>query len=294
MLIASFLQYLRYEKNFSSHTVLSYDIDLNQFSKFIISLGDDEFSPQKVNTATIRQWIVFLMEKGYSPLSVKRKLSSIRSFFKYLCRLSVIDVNPAKKVLAPKANKMLPCFVKEKDMEFILGAKISSTFEDIRDHAILDVFYTTGMRCSELVKLNDEDVNMDAGLLKVTGKRNKQRLIPFFNNLKDTIQSYLEERNKIVSEHTDSPFFIKKDGQRLTYNAVYNIVKRKLSEIPNLSKRSPHILRHSFATSMLNNGADLNAVKELLGHKSLSSTEVYTHTSLEELKKVYHQAHPRA
>ncbi|MDR1719158.1 MAG: tyrosine recombinase XerC [Dysgonamonadaceae bacterium] len=296
MLIASFLQYLRYEKNHSFHTVASYKNDLNQFKEFVIH-EKQVFDPLEVDRAIVRHWIVSLSAQGYSPLSVNRKLSALKSFFKYLCRLSIVPSNPISKISGPKAGKSLPSFIKEKEMLMLLDSEsdvADLTFEAIRDRTILDVFYSTGMRCAELVGLRDKDVDINNGIIKVTGKRNKQRLIPFSDNLRETLNHYLEKRNEVIIPNPDVAFFIRKSGKPLSNNIVYNIVTRKLSEIPNLSKRSPHVLRHSFATSMLNNGADLNAVKELLGHASLSSTEVYTHTTFEELKKVYHQAHPRA
>ncbi len=303
MLIESFLQYIRNEKNFSSHTVMSYHNDLKQFEQFVLSKMD-AFDPKLIDASFVRQWIVHLMGEGYSPLSVNRKLSSLKSFFKYLYKLSLIDSQPFKKISGPKANKMLPNFVKEKDMEVILSEEsYGNSFEDIRDKTILEVFYGTGMRCAELASLKDGDVDLDACMLKVTGKRNKQRLIPFSVTLKEILQTYFECRVMTLRTPSDAnaaeqysaqAFFIRKDGRPLTNSIIYNMVNKRLKMIPGLSKHSPHVLRHSFATGMLNNGADLNAVKELLGHESLASTEVYTHTTFEELKKVYHQAHPRA
>jgi integrase/recombinase XerC len=292
MNIESFLRYLRYEKNYSSHTVESYSNDLFQFKRFVC--GDETLDPKTIDAVWIRRWMVSLMEEGYSPLSVNRKLSSLKSFFKYLCKYKYIETSPVKNLHGPKTTKPLPYFVKDSDMSKLLSDREEAdSFEGERDKAILDVFYTTGIRCAELVGLKNEDVDFQAKLIKVTGKRNKQRLIPFSDALKKTMQSYINIR----SETTDSPadaFFVRKNGEKLSNSIVYGIVNKRLSEIPNLSKKSPHVLRHTFATSMLNNGADLNAVKELLGHASLSSTEVYTHTTFEELKKVYHQAHPRA
>lgn len=293
MLIESFLQYLRYEKIFSSHTVSSYRNDLNQYQEFIIR-ERSVFDPRETDSAQVRRWIIFLMGEGYSPLSVNRKLSAVKSFYRYLFRLKQIERDPVRKVNGPKANKALPSFVKEKDMEMILNEPdFNEDFESVRDRTIIEFFYTTGMRCAELVGLDDSDVDLESCLLKVTGKRNKQRLIPFSGKLKEMANVYLVVRQEI--DHTqETAFFVRKDGLRLTNRLVYGIVNRRLSEVSGLSKKSPHVLRHTFATSMLNNGADLNAVKELLGHASLSSTEVYTHTTFEELKKVYHQAHPRA
>ena len=293
MLIESFLQYLQYEKNYSSHTVGGYGNDLFQFKQFVC--GEEEFDPKGIDTLIVRRWIVSLMGENYSPLSVNRKLSSLKSFFKYLCRYNYIETSPVKNVVGPKTSKPLPCFVKEAEMNNLFSDLDGDhSFEGMRDKAILDVFYTTGMRCAELVGLKDEDVDFNAGLIKVTGKRNKQRLIPFSDKLKESIHLYLSGRQEDVESVVGGWLFVRRNGKPLSNSIVYGIVSKRLSEIPSLSKKSPHILRHTFATSMLNNGADLNAVKELLGHASLSSTEIYTHTTFEELKKTYHQAHPRA
>jgi integrase/recombinase XerC len=297
MHVDSFLQYLRYEKNYSAHTVEAYERDIRQFQAFVCG-EENTFNPQETGAGVVRQWIISLMEEGYSPLSVNRKLSSLKSFFRYLYRNQKITANPMTKVSGPKVHKPLPNFVKDKDMDVLLHEDLpetpegEKTFEGERDRAILDVLYTTGMRCAELVGLKEGDVDFDAQLIKVTGKRNKQRLIPFAKVLKDSLQEYQDSRSRAVA--APQAFFVRKDGRPLNNNMVYRIIHKELAAVPNLSKRSPHVLRHSFATSMLNNGADLNAVKELLGHASLASTEVYTHTTFEELKKTYQQAHPRA
>ena len=293
MFIESFLRYLQFEKNYSSHTVESYSNDLSQFKCFVF--GEEAFDPKAVDSVWVRRWMVSLMNESYSPLSVNRKLSSLKSFFKYLCKYKHIETSPVKNLRGPKVSKPLPHFVKDLDMSRLLSKwDDEDAFEGERDKAILDVFYTTGIRCAELVGLKNEDIDFHTKLIKVTGKRNKQRLIPFSDTLKDVMQSYIYIRSETIDSPIDNAFFIRKNGKKLSNSIVYAIVNKRLSEIPNLSKKSPHVLRHTFATSMLNNGADLNAVKELLGHASLSSTEVYTHTTFEELKKVYHQAHPRA
>ena len=291
-MIESFLQYLQYEKNYSAHTVESYKNDLFQFKEFVS--GDSDFEPEKIDTVWVRRWIVSLMNENYSPLSVNRKLSSLKSFFKYLCKNKQIETSPIRNIRGPKVKKPLPHFVKDLDMEKLLSVwDDEDAFEGERDKAILDVFYTTGIRCAELAGLKNEDVDFQSKMIKVTGKRNKQRLIPFSEPLKNVLQSYINIRSEAIESPADA-FFVRKNGKALSNSVIYGIVHKRLSEIPNLSKKSPHVLRHTFATSMLNNGADLNAVKELLGHASLSSTEVYTHTTFEELKKAYHQAHPRA
>jgi integrase/recombinase XerC len=292
-MIESFLQYLQYEKNYSAHTVESYKNDLYQFKEFVC--GDSSFNPLTIDTVWVRRWIVSLMNENYSPLSANRKLSSLKSFFKYLCKNKYVETSPIRNIRGPKVKKPLPHFVKDLDMENLFSVwDDGDSFEGERDKAILDVFYTTGIRCAELAGLKNEDVDFQSKIIKVTGKRNKQRLIPFSDTLKNVLQSYINIRSEEVVSLADNAFFVRKNGKALSNSVIYGIVNKRLSEIPNLSKKSPHVLRHTFATSMLNNGADLNAVKELLGHASLSSTEIYTHTTFEELKKAYHQAHPRA
>ena len=292
MLIESFLKYIQYEKKYSLCTVEAYENDLFQFKQFIC--GDEEFNPQEIDAIIIRRWIVFLMEQNYSALSVNRKLSSLKSFFRFLCKNRNIQVNPAKNINGPKANKPLPSFVKEKEMnQLFIDLEEDDSFEGLRDKAIIDVFYTTGIRCAELITLKDENIDFGTQLIKVTGKRNKQRLIPFSSNLKEVLQNYILKRNEEV-QHNKETFFVRLTGQALSHSIIYNMVRKKLAQVSTQTKKSPHVLRHSFATGMLNNGAELNAVKELLGHASLASTEVYTHTTFEELKKTYHQAHPRA
>jgi len=293
-LINSFLENIRYERKYSSHTVFSYQNDLLQFREFVLR-EKKEACIRDVDSVLIRRWILFLMKENYSPLSVNRKLSSLRSFFKYLCKNSILSKNPLVGVQGPKTSKPLPNFLKDKDINSLLDQSMFSveTFEEVRDYTLLEVLYLTGIRRSELVFLKDKDIDFEACLMKVTGKRNKQRLIPFSSQLKNTISFYLSIRDKEIEKKTDA-FFVRKNGTSLSTSIVYNIVRRMLMQIPGLSQRSPHVLRHTFATGMLNNGADLNAVKEVLGHVSLSSTEIYTHTTFEELKKVYHRAHPRA
>jgi len=294
MFTESFLKYLQYEKNYSVHTVISYRNDLTQFIEFVCG-NEDDFSPENIDSVWVRRWMTNLMESGYSAFSVNRKLSSLKSFFRYLATNRTISANPLRNVKGPKVTKPLPSFVKDLDMTAVLTAfDGGESFEEVRDRAIIDVFYTTGMRCSELTGLSDGDIDFGACLIKVNGKRNKQRLIPFAENLKNSLKTYIEVRNKEVGSLDCKAFFVRPNGLALSHSIIYGIVHRHLSEIPNLAKRSPHVLRHTFATSMLNHGADLNSVKELLGHSSLSSTEVYTHNTFEELKKVYHKAHPRA
>ena len=293
MLTDSFLDYLRYERNYSEKTVLAYGEDISQLREFAQEeIGD--FNPAEVTPELIREWIVSLMDKGYASTSVNRKLSSLRSFYKSLLKKKVVLVDPLRKITGPKNKKPLPSFLKENEMNRLLDdTDFGEGFEGCRDHLIIEMFYATGIRLSELIGLDDKDVDFSASLLKVTGKRNKQRLIPFGDELKEGMLEYVNVRNEQVLE-SGGAFFVRKNGERLYKNLVYNLVKRNLSKVVTLKKRSPHVLRHTFATTMLNNEAELGAVKELLGHSSLATTEIYTHTTFEELKKVYKQAHPRA
>ena len=291
--INSFLDYLRYERNYSNYTVGAYSKDLQQFEDFVKEKKEGVFEPEEVDTDIVRNWIVYLLDNKISAVSVNRKLSSLKSFFKFLTKQGFVSVNPLRFVTGPKTKKPLPSFVKDGDMESLLdGHGFNEDFEGVRNRLILEMLYDTGMRRSELVNLRDVDVDYNDMKIRVTGKRNKQRLIPFAEKLKDLMLAYINVRNDEVGVGCES-FFVRKNGKSLSPEILYTIVKKNLSEIPTLVKCSPHVLRHSFATSMLNNGAELSAVKELLGHSSLSSTSIYTHTTFEELKKVYH-AHPRA
>lgn len=293
MLIESFLDYLRFERNYSEKTILAYGNDLNQLQVFI-QKRFGKFAPEEVKSEQIREWIVLLMDDGCSPSSVNRKLSSIRSFYRFLLKKRYVDVDPLCKIVGPKKNKKLPYFLNEAQMDRLLDdADFGGGFNGCRDRLVIEMFYATGMRLSELIELNDVDIDFPSSLLKVVGKRNKERLIPFGDELREQILKYIDIRDEAVLR-TDDAFFVRENGKRLYPVLVYNIVKRNLSKVTTLKKKSPHVLRHTFATSMLNHEAELGAVKELLGHKSLATTEIYTHVTFEELKKVYKQAHPRA
>ncbi|MCL1942372.1 MAG: tyrosine-type recombinase/integrase [Candidatus Azobacteroides sp.] len=292
MYIEPFLQYLRYEKNYSSHTVSSYHKDLSQFDLFV----QDKFYVsdwKEVQADMIRSWIVSLMNDGDAPRTVNRKLSALKSFFKFLKKEGEVKTNPVKNIRGPKTNKPLPSFVKEKEMDMLLDdVFIVNDFESCRDHLIIELFYLTGMRRAELIELKTTDVDLSANQLKVTGKRNKQRYIPFGDELNRHICEYEKLKDQEVPG-SDNYFFVRKNGKKMYPKLVYLLVNKYLTSVSSLSKRSPHVLRHTFATSMLNHGAGLNEVKELLGHESLAATEIYTHITFEELKKVYHSAHPR-
>ena len=293
MWIESFLAYLRLERNYSEKTVVSYGIDLREFEGYF-KKADAEIDFTTVDADVVRNWVIHLMDEGRAATSVNRKLSTLRSFYRFLLKKKVMTVNPMTKVVGPKKKKPLPSFVREKDMDRLLDdLTFGEGYEGCRDRMILEMFYATGMRLSELIGLDDVDVDFSAKLIKVTGKRNKQRLIPFANELEHDLRVYIKVRDGALPNGSDA-FFVRKDGKRMYPMQVYRLVKRNLSKVVSLKKRSPHVLRHTFATAMLNDCAELRAVKELLGHESLTTTEVYTHTTFEELKKVYELAHPRA
>ena len=292
-LIEKYLRYLRYERNYSSLTEISYSKDLSQFADFV-QREHSGLNMVSVDPDVVRLWIVSLMESGFSARSVNRKLSALKSFYKYLMRIGEVVSSPVKNILGPKMKKPIPSFVNYSEMLNVLDEdNFDDTFEAIRDRLILELFYVTGMRRAELIGVRDVDVDFAAGTILVTGKRNKQRLIPISDDLKEQLEDYMYKRDEEIENQTGF-LFVKSDGKQLYPMLVYRVVNESLRGISTLSKASPHILRHSFATGMLNNGADINAVKELLGHSSLASTEVYTHTSFEELKNIYNKAHPRA
>lgn len=292
-IVDKYIDYLRYEKNYSSHTEISYYSDLIQFRDFIESHYRD-IELETVDGDIVRAWITFLMEAKTSARSVNRKLSSLKSFYRYLQKMGSISISPLKKISGPKAKKPIPSFINYSDMEKVLDIETEDNdYESFRDKVILELFYVTGMRRAELIGLTDKDIDLYSGSIRVTGKRNKQRIIPVSKNTIALIDAYLEIRNKNFENQTVA-FFVKKDGEPIYPMLIHRVVSSHLKWIPTLAKASPHVLRHSFATGMLNNGADINAVKELLGHSSLASTEIYTHTSFDELKKIYNKAHPRA
>ena len=291
MMIEAFLDYLRFERNYSEHTVVAYETDLRQFGDFLKSVGE-ELDYTNVDADLIRSWVVNLMNSSKST-SVNRKLSSLRSFYRFLMKRGKTTVNPLAKITGPKNSKPLPTFLRENDMDRLLDEiSYGEGFEAVRDRMILETFYATGMRLSELVGLNDTDVDFSAMQMKVTGKRNKQRLIPFAGELAADLREYIIIRNETIPERSDA-FFVLKNGKRMYPERVYGIVRRNLAKVVSVKKKSPHVLRHTFATAMLNHEAELKSVKELLGHESLATTEIYTHTTFEQLKKIYKEAHPR-
>ena len=290
----SFLQYLQSEKRYSPHTVRSYLNDLDQFYLFLSSLGlpDD---PAAITSHDIRAWIVSMLDNSYSTVSVHRKISCLRVFFRYLRKEGVVKLDPLEKVVLPKRKKTLPVFVEEDALVKLLdNYSFEDSFAGIRNRTIIELLYLTGMRRSELIGLRNNDVDLQEGSVKVTGKRNKQRIIPLVRPFIKRLEEYIMLRDAELAPENNGWFFITDKGNKLYDKYVYTTVNRYLSMVTTIEKKSPHILRHTFATHMLNRGADLNSIKELLGHANLSATQIYTHNTFEKLRKVYKQAHPRA
>ena len=297
MWIQSFVDYLRYERNLSERTIKGYSAGLEAFERFFKRL-DAELCWDNLDEDVIRDWMMAMMEEGNRTGSICCRLSSVRAFYKFLLKRGLVDRNPAHLVVAPKREKNLPIFVREDQMDRLLdGNYFPEDFVGVRDRLILLAFYSTGMRLSELTGLALDDVDCKQSQVRVTGKRNKQRVIPFGSEMMSSIHSYLAMRHAMLMEKgiESNWFFVsEKFGNRMSDSKVRQIVQAYLGQVTTLRKKSPHVLRHSFATSMLNHRADLQSVKELLGHERLSTTEIYTHTTFEELKDMYNQAHPRA
>lgn len=293
MMIKQFLDYLQYEKNFSPCTLKSYGEDLNAFEQYFKKV-DIHLSWETIDSDVIRDWMEYMMDKGNTATSVCRRLSSLRSLFRFALSHRLVDKDPAHLLIGPKKNKPLPYFLKEKEMDRLLDdVSWGDGFDDVCAKTIVTTFYETGMRLSELTGLNDVDVDFSQSQIKVTGKRNKQRIIPFGEELKNTLSVYIKVREHQCALHGNA-FFVNGKGERLTAEHVRCVVKDCLSKVSTLKKRSPHVLRHTFATAMLNHQAGLESVKKLLGHQSLETTAIYTHTTFEQLKRVYTSAHPRA
>lgn len=291
----AFLNYLQYEKRSSSNTVEAYRNDLKQFSEFLKNAYDQE-DLLAVDAGEIRMWMVQMMEAGLTARSVNRKVSTLRAFYRYHLKMKHITVNPTEAVVGPKIAKRLPQYVEENEMDHLFRADLfADDFEGWRDRLIIELFYVTGMRLSELVNIKRGDINLYDNAVKVLGKRNKERIIPFSPRMSELIAKYLHFLDEKFPENPKNSFiFVASNGNKIYPKAVYRIVRKYLDMVTTIDKRSPHVLRHTFATQMLNHGADLNAIKEILGHSSLAATQVYTHNSIEKLKKIYNQAHPRA
>lgn len=292
-MIDQFLNYLRYERNRSPRTVLTYEINLRDFETYIQGV-DDCLSLDTVDTDVVRNFMEHLMDKGRKPASVKLALSAIREFYRFALLRGLVAKDPAHCVTGPKKDKPLPQFVRESELNTLLDELlIGDSYNIVRARTIIILFYETGIRLAELVGLDDNDVDLEKMQLKVTGKRDKQRVIPFGEEVATMLRQYLLLRDNEMERRTTA-LFVGRNGERVTRGSVQVLVKKYLSEVTTVKKRSPHVLRHSFATAMLNNGAGLESVKKLLGHESLNTTEIYTHTTFEQLKRVYNDAHPRA
>jgi integrase/recombinase XerC len=290
----SFLRYLKTEKRYSPLTVRSYLNDLNQFEGHL-RLQDFSGDPGGISSGDIRGWVVSLVENGYSSRSIHRKISSLRVFYRYLRKEGVLQKDPAEKVVLPKMRKRLPVFVEEGTLDKLLdGYEFGNDFQGRRNSAVIEMLYSTGMRRAELTGLRDADVDLGGATVKVTGKRNKQRIIPLLKPFTVRLEEYLKIRDESLPRSPEGWFFVSNKGNKLYDKYVYNIVRKYLAMVTTIEKKSPHVLRHSFATHMLNRGADLNSIKEFLGHANLSATQIYTHNSFEQLRKIYKQAHPRA
>ncbi len=294
MMIDQFLNYLRFERNMSSQTVQTYEESLREFESYLV-FRDDRLSLSEADADLIRDWMESLMDKGNIASTINKKLSALRSFYRYAMKRKLMASDPAHAVTGPKKSKPLPQFVREKEMDNLIDQLEwdDNDFIDVRARTIILLLYEAGLRRSELTGLNLSDLDFAIGQLKVTGKRNKQRIVPFGEELSGALTRYLELRSHQELEDGDA-LFVNNKGSRMTGQQVYIIVRKYLTVVTSLKKRSPHVLRHSFATAMLNHGASLESVKNLLGHESVSTTEIYTHTTFEQLKRVYKEAHPRA
>lgn len=294
MEISEFLDYMRYERRRSEQTLQGYRLDLEAYVAYLDTL-EGHVTIDTADTEDIRGWIEAMMDRGNSPTSICRRLSAVRSMYRYALARGLVSHDPAHIVRGPKKSRYLPQFVREDDMDRLLdSAEWGSDYISTRARTVLILLYETGMRASELTSLDDSSVDFAQGEIRVTGKGNKQRAIPFGDELRTQLHEYIRQRDAMWQQRIDTALILNDRGSRMTYVQLRKEVMTRLSAIGNLAKRSPHVLRHSFATAMLNNGADLESVQKLLGHSELSTTEIYTHTTFEQLKKVYSKAHPRA
>ena len=292
-MIEKFLDYLRYERRSSENTIEHYGRDLNDFEAFFRG-KDSQLSWETIDSDIIRDWMESMMDKGNTATTIKRRLSALRSFFRFALSRGLVGSDPAHAVEGPKKAKPLPQFVKEREMNQLLDElPWDNTYKEVRARTVILLFYTTGIRLSELIALDDADVSFINRELKVTGKRDKQRIIPFGDELAQALKAYMTLRDHDV-ERRSTALFLTQKGERMNRNRVQYEVRKHVSRVSSLKKRTPHVLRHSFATAMVNHDAGLENVKQLLGHESVSTTEIYTHTTFEQLKKAYHHAHPRA
>lgn len=295
-MIRKFIDYITIERRYSQLTARAYEQDLLEFCSFL-RVEPVQLNPSLITSGDIRAWMVFLLDKGITPRSVRRKLSSLRSFWKFLLSVGLVQKDITRSLVAPKMDKPLPVFFKESEMQDAEAVmEWSDDYVSIRDSLIIDLLYQTGMRRAEMAGLKDGDFDLNQMQVRVFGKRRKERIVPFGQFLADRIRAYMTARNdkfSIISSPAQ-PFLLSVKGELLRVDTIYEIVRARMGEVSSLHKHSPHVLRHTFATSMLNNGADINTIKTLMGHSSLAATQIYTHTTFEQLKKAYLEAHPRA
>lgn len=294
MNIATFIQYLQFEKRYSEHTIIGYQNDLIQFLSFL----EKQYEIKEITLVHhqhIRSWMVDLMNRKTTPRSINRKLSTLKSYFKFLLKKGELNKNPMQKIIAPKMGSRLPVFVEQNAARQLFDeVEFEEGFCGMRDKLILEIFYATGMRRAELINLKHSSVDLKKNQFKVLGKGNKERIIPFENHLKKQIEHYNSEKNKTFEKLNHDFLLVTDDGEKMYPQFVYRLVKKYLALITTIEKKSPHVLRHTFATHLLNNGAEINAIKDLLGHSSLAATQVYTHNTIDKLKEIYKQAHPKA
>ena len=295
MMVERFLNYLRYERNRSTLTVQRYEEVLRTFQAYFENM-DDQLSWESIDSDVIRDWMESMMDNGAMASTETNCLSAVRSFYRFALSRKLVTKDPAHMVKGPKKEKPLPHFVRESEMDRLLDENEwdSTNIKDVRARTILILFYETGIRLAELISLDDKDMDFSLHQVKVTGKRNKQRIVPFGKELKQALQDYIRLRDEQVPVREDQALFVTDKGKRVGRAMVSNLVRNHLARVSTMKKRSPHVLRHSFATAMLNNGAGLESVKNLLGHESIATTEIYTHTTFEQLKRIYKKAHPRA
>jgi len=292
--VQPFIDYLKFEKRYSQHTVRGYEDDLNQFFQFLQN-DFGELSLKQINSSFIRSWLASLKNNDLSSKSINRKISVLKSFFKYQLRTGVLDITPVLNIVLPKNKRRLPVFVEQKDISTLFSQiEFGDDWRGQTDRLLLSIFYNTGMRLSELVNLRESHIDLISNTIKVLGKGNKERIIPISTELKNAVKEYLQNKRKELESFDHVYLLVNGKGKKLYAKYVYLAVKKYLLSVTTIDKKSPHVLRHTFATHLTNNGADLNSVKELLGHSSLAATQIYTHNTIEKLKDVYKKAHPKA
>jgi integrase/recombinase XerC len=294
VIFQNFLDYLQFQKRYSPHTVISYQNDLSAFFKYLETEFGNIPLPE-ISSSFIRSWLAQLKEGGMESKSINRKISTLKSFFKYQLKQEVISVSPMTTIISPKVKKRLPKYVEEKDINTLFKyVEFPDTWEGKTDRLLLELFYNTGMRRAELAGLKESDIDQSNCTIKVLGKGNKERILPISKELMIAIKKYTADKQKELQTPNELQLLVNDKGKKLDPKHIYNVVVKYLSMVTTIDKKSPHVLRHSFATHLMNNGADLNAVKELLGHSSLAATQIYTHNTIEKLKDIHKKAHPKA